>query len=106
MDPLLVSFEDAKAHLQIRDTTHDTDVFAKLTQASAIIRDYLKDRNDAAWTETTAPGPVQAATLILLGNLYEHRGDDFALKGDAANDVLAWEVIGRLLVRFRDPALA
>ena len=33
-DPLLVSFEDAKAHLQIRDTTHDTDVYAKLTQAS------------------------------------------------------------------------
>ena len=45
---------------------------------AAIVRDYLKDRADPEWTEDTTPLPVQAATLQMLGLLYEHRGDDFA----------------------------
>jgi hypothetical protein len=104
-DPLLVSFDEAKAHLQIRDTDHDTEITAKLTQASEIVRDYLKKQNDPAWTETTAPAPIQAAVLLLLASLFEHRGDERATAG-MDDDLHTWEAIGRLLVRFRDPALA
>lgn len=52
------------------------------------------------WNEATAPLPVQAATLVMLGHLWEHRGDDMD------SDDKTWAAIERLLVRFRDPALA
>lgn len=52
------------------------------------------------WTDVTVPGQVQAATLLMLGRLYEHRGDDEKADADL------WEAIGRLLMRSRDPALA
>jgi hypothetical protein len=54
-----------------------------------------------AWTEVTAPAHVQAATLVMLAHLYEHRGDDMEKTDEAL-----WEAMGRLLVRSRDPALA
>jgi hypothetical protein len=52
------------------------------------------------WTDSTVPAPVQAAALLMLTHLYEHRGEDMSL------DTGLWEAIGRLVVRFRDPALA
>jgi hypothetical protein len=54
-----------------------------------------------AWTELTAPVHVQAATLVMLSHLYEHRGDDMEKVDEAL-----WEAMGRLLARSRDPALA
>lgn len=53
------------------------------------------------WTADTAPKPVQAAVLLMLAHLRSDRGD-----GMDAADLRLWEAIGRLLVRFRDPALA
>jgi len=103
MLPPLVPFADAKTHLRITDTAHDAEVTQKLALASAIIRDYLKDRADETWDEATTPEPVQAATLYLLAGLYEHRGEDFAPDD---YDAALWAAIERLLVRFRDPALA
>jgi len=99
----LVPIADAKAHLRILDAAHDAEVQAKLSQASAVIRDYLKHADDATWSDTTAPLPVQAATLYLLAELYEHRGDDLAPDNF---DAAVWEAIERLLARFRTPALA
>ncbi len=99
----LVTLADAKAHLRVLDSAHDAEIQAKLSQASDVIRDYLKDRNDLSWDETSAPLPVQAATLVLLANFYEHRGDDLAPDD---YDAAAWGAVERLLVRFRDPALA
>lgn len=52
------------------------------------------------WTESTVPGPVQSAVLLMLGHLYEHRGDELA------SDENLWLAISRLLMRLRDPALA
>lgn len=54
----------------------------------------------AAWTDATATGPMQAATLILLGHLYENRGDNMV------TDETLWAAIGRILMRSRDPVLA
>lgn len=53
-----------------------------------------------AWTQGTVPGAVQAATLLALSHLYENRGE--AMRADAD----LWEALGRLLCRYRDPALA
>lgn len=52
------------------------------------------------WTETTAPGHMKAATLLVLTHLHEKRGDDMA------SDTGLWDAVGRLLMRSRDPALA
>jgi hypothetical protein len=106
----LVTLNAAKIHLHIPLTTtdRDTDVQAIADRAGAIILDYLKSRAVAEWTVETplpvggiaVPGPVAAATLLMVGHLDEHRGDD--MKADAD----LWLAIERLLVRFRDPALA
>jgi hypothetical protein len=103
-DPLLVTLATAKDHLRITDTLHDTDVSQKLKSASATIRDYVKDQNDPTWDDVTAPPWIQAAVLLLLAHLYEHRGDEFGAAGD--NDVRVWDAIANLLRRSRDPALA
>lgn len=55
----------------------------------------------ASFTSGTAPQNVQAAILLMLTHLYEHRGDDME-----KYDESLWMAIERLLVRFRDPALA
>lgn len=53
-----------------------------------------------AWTDSTAPQPVQSAILLMLTHLYENRGDNMQL------DESLWKAVDRLLVRSRDPALA
>jgi hypothetical protein len=58
-------------------------------------------RASAIWTDTTVPGPVQAAILLMLTHLHENRGD-----AEMERDEHVWQAIGRLLMRLRDPALA
>lgn len=98
----LVSLADAKSHLHIPDsyTDRDADVLLKAEQASAIVVDYLKTDTAMTWTSSTVPGPVQAAVLLMLGHLYENRGDD--MKADEG----VWSAVSRYCMRFRDPALA
>jgi hypothetical protein len=95
-----VTLQQAKRHLNIVDDASNADIDDKVQQASAIIADYLKSRVDDTWDEYTAPGNVQAATLLMVTHLSEHRGDD--MTGDEA----MWKAIGRLLMRLRDPAIA
>ena len=99
---VLMNLEQAKAQLGIplSLTDNDTDVALKMTQASDTVMDYLKGRADPAWTPDNVPGPVQAAALLFLTHFYENRGAD--MKADA--DV--WMAVTRLLMRYRDPALA
>ncbi len=97
-DPVLVTLARAKAHLNVSDALHDDDIQQKISAASAAIRDYLKDRNDPTWTDTTVPPFIAQAVLLLLGNLYEHRGD--------VNDASIWDAIGVLCRRSTDPAIA
>jgi len=103
-DPELITLATAKAHLRITDADHDADIQQKLTAASASIRDYLKDRNDPTWTDLTVPPFIQSAVLLLLGHLYEHRGDEFGQSQD--NDARVWDAIGMLCRRSTDPAIA
>jgi len=106
MAAVLVTLTQAKAHLRITmpdGDPGDADLQLKLDQAEAVILNYLKGANGAAigWTSpATAPPPVTAGILLMLGRLYEQRGDD------EDQDEKLWQAIDRLLVRYRDPALA
>jgi predicted HD phosphohydrolase len=99
----LETLANAKLHLHITDPARDAEVTLMLEHASALIVDYLGAQADPAWTETTAPDVVQAATLKMLGHLWEHRGDDVAPDD---HDEKIWKAIALLLMRTRDPALA
>lgn len=101
----LIAFQTGKDHLRVTDDDHDAEIQSKLTMAEGIIVDYLKAQADPSWDETTTPVPVQAAVLIMLGFLYEHRGEDLEA-GAGDFDEGAWNAVGRLLMRLRDPALA
>jgi len=43
---------------------------------------------------------ICGAVLLMLTHLHDHRGEDMD------TDANLWDAIGRLLTRFRDPALA
>jgi hypothetical protein len=99
----LVTLADAKAHLYITDPARDAEVTAKLGQASATILAKCDTLAQDSWTETTAPPEVQAATLLVLGLLFEHRGDDLAPDDHGP---AVWTTIELLLKRWWKPAIA
>lgn len=82
----LIALAEAKRHLKLSlpgIPEEDLDVQAKIEQATAIIIDYIQRPDDAdwsdeidSWDETSVPGPVSAAILIQLTELYRFRGDD------------------------------
>lgn len=109
----LVTTEQAIAHLRLDDLLGSesvdlegqaqslADLELKIDQAEEIVLDYLK-RSESTWEDPeTVPKPIQAATLLVLSALWDDRdgtGDGDYIKPDGA--------VARLLVRFRDPALA
>lgn len=99
----LVELRTAKRHLRLLDTSlDDDDVLIKIDQASGIVLTYLKSQAVSGWSDGSVDVPpnIQAAVLIVLGHLYEHRGEDMRLDGPM------WDAIKNLLVGFRDPTLA
>lgn len=96
----LVSLTDAKAHLRVDFTDDDDLISLKIADASDIVIDFLKKQPDPPWDETTVPGHVRAAVLLVLGNLYGQRGDNTAEANPLTEPVIS------LLWRSRDPALA
>jgi len=107
LGPDLVTVPEAATYLRVVLSTAQPDITADLTRlvgfASNAIRDYLKDRNDPAWTDTTAPPRVRDAVLLFVGNRWEHKGDDGAPND---TDAAVWDAIDRVLKRSRDPAYA
>lgn len=97
---MLITVDQAKLHLRIDADTAEHDELLELVvpMASAIVLDYLK-RDAASWQTTAGapedvPGPVQAATLLVMEALVD--GVDEPLSQPVKN----------LLHRYRDPALA
>jgi len=109
MAAVCVTLVQAKAHLRITlppGDPGDLDLQLKLDQAEAIILEYLDTWADPLWVSpATTPGPVTAAILILLANLFENRGDDESFGMSGKSDAV-WTAIERLLARTRNPALA
>ena len=103
MAAVLVSLTQAKAHLKVTTPDGhpgDADIQMKLDAAEGIVRTHLKSADDPDWTPVTVPPPIQAAILLQLGDLYEHRGDN------DDNAPKNWDRIQTLLRPYRDPALA
>jgi len=98
----LATLAAAKLQIHVSDPARDSEITLLLSQASAIVYDYIGSRADPAWDETSAPDIVQAATLYTLGHLWEHRGDDAA----AQTDERFWAGLSLRLMRTRDPAIA
>lgn len=103
----LVSLDQAKDHLRVTHDNDDEDIFSKVEQASAIVLDYLKlSVTPTDWGNLSGDSPpgtgvphlIQAATLLILGELFKGRESSTV-------DVLS-NAVKSLLHRYRDPALA
>src|SRR5262245_38901635 len=103
----LVTIDEAADHLrEILDgmpPEKSNDLALKVAIASEAIIDFLKDRADPTWDETSAPPVVKGAVLHLLGAYWEHRGDDDTAGTNFTDQT--WEAVGLMLMRLRDPAL-
>ncbi len=108
----LVTLERAKEHLRVTGSESDDDILGKISQASDFVLNYLKiadlvaDSSPPTSPAVTdiwppygiVPGEVEAATLLVLGELYEKR--------EAADADVLSQAVRDLLHRRRDPALA
>ena len=103
----LVTLKQTKEHLRVTHVADDDDTLGKIEQASAIVLDYLKlDAIPDGWDAGTGDSPgrktvpfvVQAAVLLIVGELFKNREA-------SAADLLS-KTVTDLLVRWRDPAFA
>lgn len=110
----LIDLSQAQRHLRLPVgvsspmTNGELDVQEKLDQATALIVQYLERPDDTAWTAEMAawtvqnvPGPVAAAILIQLAELYRFRGDDG--EGPKREAGYLAPTVVALLKRYRDP---
>jgi len=107
----LITTEQAIRHLRLDfefegspPTTTDPrypDLLDKMVQAENAVLDYLKLDG---WGADPVPPRVTAATLMVLGSLYDDRDEGKLLAGLASSDLTNPAVA--LLYRLRDPALA
>ncbi len=127
MIPPLVSFDLAKRHIHILGNDLDQDIDAKLRLASAIVVNHCKltaipdewfvsqdmepdfentdlilfsdtESSPPGLTYINVPGNLQAAVLLVFGDLFENREA-------SVGNVLSQTVID-LLTPFRDPTMA
>ena len=80
---MLVTLEQASAHLRRDTNDDDADLTLKIQAASAAVINYLKDAVDfidssGTLIDAAVPYPVKAATLLIIGQLYNDReGQDY-----------------------------
>lgn len=94
---MIVTLEMVKQEVGRRDDFHDELLDRKLTEAEAIVIDYLKVAEDAygGAGSNDFPTVVAAAVINISRILYEHPDDDPLS-----------EAVKNILHRLRDPALA
>ena len=113
---MLVTLDEAKLHLRVDFDSDDDKITFNIHSASAAVLNYLKDAaydfvdtsgnilTDSSGTELT-PYVVKQATLLLLGALYAHSGEDGGAKAQFQMGYLPPAVMA-LLYPLRDPAFA
>src|SRR5678816_310514 len=69
-----ITLEDAKSHLRVTDDNSNADIQRKLTQAEAIIVDYLKSR--AHLTATITSSSVANPTVITTDMAHDFANGD------------------------------
>lgn len=116
---MLVSLEQASAHLR-RDTTDDNaDLTLKIHAASGAVLNYISDADfidssgepdyDSAGDPIGVPFPIQAAVLLILGDLYSDRDGYSFRKGDTSpriGDIVISRSAHFLLDPYRSPVVA
>lgn len=90
----MITLDQAKYHLRVDGNHEDADIQTRLTLATAIVLDYLKD---SAAPTTHGADVIDAAILLVLGELYMNR--------EGGADPLSPSVRA-LLERQREPTLA
>ncbi len=66
----LLTLDEAKLHCRIDHDDEDSLLGAMIDAAAASVGDFI---NAPAPLDDTAPAPVKAAALLLIGSLYEQR---------------------------------
>lgn len=92
---MLITLDEAYAHLRVSEDEDALDVALKAEEASEIVLDYVTHEDKADWSEDTAPGVIKAAVKLVLTGLYD----------DRAGDPLS-PAVKNVLRRYRDPTLA
>lgn len=103
----LITLEQARDHLQLTSDASNVieDVVSKMEQASEMVLDRINTTAywraiSLDWDELTVPKAVQAAMLMVLTHLYEHRGDD-----PSTEDAM-WRAVDSRLSLHKDPVIA
>jgi hypothetical protein len=81
---------------------------AVIARATAFVAGYVTTP-DPAWDDTTAPGEVQQATLLLVAYFWRNRGDLVLANSSAdpaTDDAHPWPTFRSMLRRHKDPILA
>lgn len=101
----LVTLVQAKAHLNQDGTHKDTEIALKITSASAAVMTYIKASEPLeVWRLGTSPetyefpADIIAATLLVLGDMFENR------EASTANPISP--AVEALLSHYRDPSFA
>lgn len=67
----MLTLTEAKAHLRVDIADDDVLITSLIAAATTATADYLD--NPVMLLDATAPAPVKAAALLLIGDLYENR---------------------------------
>ena len=81
---MLVSLEEAKDHLRVDNDDGDSDISLKIEAASQAVLNYIAPDQlfyntggipdyDTGGVAIDIPGPIKAAVLLILGELYKNR---------------------------------
>ncbi len=103
----LVSLINAKAQCRqsLDDHDHDLEIQQYADHATALVLDRCNSTEywrviTPTWTESTVPGEVRAAILLVVAFLWAHRGDGEMPDGKF------WDSIGYVIGSKKDPVIA
>jgi hypothetical protein len=96
---MLVTIEQAAAHLRIDDYTDEVnDLTLKIQAASGVVLDYLEmsidDFGDSDSDGREVPAQIQQATLLLIGDMHGYRGS-----GGGQGQTIFYEAVLPSIVR-------
>jgi len=108
---MLVTLQQGKDHLEMDHDLSDALITAKIEQASAAVLRYLKS-NAMLYVDTSGepigevPADIQAATLLMLGELFKNRepSNDASVPAQWGYGYLPGQVVS-LLYSYRTPTV-
>ena len=112
-DVEIVTLEQAKLHARITSDTANTDLALKLSDAHAIVLDYVANGKDAdyladmlTWDDESAPGAVRAAIMRQFAELARFRGNDDDPSEVRVDGSRMAPRVKQLLNNYRTPSIA